>query len=151
MRELPRRQRGAKRGGTAMAASLQAHRPVSQQLRRGARRPASYPDLRSGAEEEISKSLYRFLKTGFEILGSNFIAEARESKPSAQRKSGFANYPRAAKSRVKFRPIARGFRRQISRKLFAHRIWLVNLAASRSVPHTGCVVARCFEISYRLA
>ena len=79
VRELARRQRGAKRGGTAMAASLQAHRRVSQQLRRGARGSTSYPDLRSGAEGEISKNLCRFLKTGFEILGSNFIAEARKS------------------------------------------------------------------------
>lgn len=102
VRELARRQRGAKRGGAAMAASLQAHRRVPQQLRRGARRPASYLDLRSGAEEEISKSLCRFLKTGFEILGSNCIAESSESGPSAQRRSGFSNYPRAAKSRVKF-------------------------------------------------
>ena len=62
-----------------MAASLQAHRRVSKQLRQGARRPASYPDLRSGAEEEISKSLYRFLKTDFEILGSNFIAESSKA------------------------------------------------------------------------
>ena len=69
-----------------MAASLQAHRRVSQQLRRGARRPASYLDLRSGSEEEISKSLCRFLKTGFEILGSNFIAEA--SKADQARKGG---------------------------------------------------------------
>jgi len=86
VRELARRQRGAKRGGTAMAASLQAHRRVSQQLRRGARGSTSYPDLRSGAEEEISKSLCRFLKTGFEILGSNFIAEAR--KAGQARKGG---------------------------------------------------------------
>ena len=69
-----------------MAASLQAHRRVSQQLRRGARGSTSYPDLRSGAEEEISKSLCRFLKTGFEILGSNFIAEA--SKANQARKGG---------------------------------------------------------------
>ena len=94
-----------------MAALLQAHRRVSQQLRRGARGSTSYPDLRSGTEEESSKSLYRFLKTDFEILGSNFIAESSESGPSAQRRSGFANHPRAAKSRVKFRPVAQGFRR----------------------------------------
>lgn len=67
-----------------MAASLQAHRRASQQLRRGARESTSYSDLRSGAEEEISKSLCRFLKTSFEILGSNFIAEA--SKANQARK-----------------------------------------------------------------